>query len=558
MQVSTLGHSGTKPPLTTTETTTQIPPETMKKLTILILMAAALATTSQADVRDRDGIRVILKVNGNVQQVATTLAIPQSRILDTLPQNNLLVASLTWPQIYQALASPRIRQAYYDWPVNLDRTVESTGTDNSRDADSWGLDRIDQRESTLDGKYNMTTSGDGVNAYVIDTGIRTTHKEFEGRASSDWTAYGEDAEDALGHGTHVAGTIGGKSFGVAPKVKLHAIKVLDDSGWGYDSDIISGIEYVAQNAQKPAVANMSLGGTPHELLDNAVRNLVAAGVSVAVAAGNESADASTSSPARVEEALTVGSSDKGDGLSYFSNYGNLVDLFAPGGDITSATADSDEATATWSGTSMAAPHVAGVVALFLENNKNASPDDVASKLLGEATKDSLSEIQADSPNLLLYSLFNQNENQEPEPQPEPEPTPEPEQPENPETPLLPEPEEPIIPEPIVESHEGILKQFRFKKIVKYKADSGFHEGELFGPENTDFDLYFLKRERRAWKILNSSINDDSMEYIGQEIERKGKYLWLGVSFEGKGRYYFDLTKHEQVQFEDPEMPIDFE
>ena len=153
MQVSTLGHSGTKPPLNITETTTQIPPETMKKLTILILIAAAMATTSLADVRDRDGIRVILKVNGDVRQVATTLAIPQSRILETLPQNNLLVANLTWPQIYQALANPRIRQAYYDWPVNLDRTVESTGSDNSRDADSWGLDRIDQRESSLDGKY---------------------------------------------------------------------------------------------------------------------------------------------------------------------------------------------------------------------------------------------------------------------------------------------------------------------------------------------------------------------------------------------------------------------
>ena len=187
---------------------------------------------------------------------------------------------------------------------------------------------------------------------------------------------------------------------------------------------------------------------------------------------------------------------------------------------------------------MASPHVAGVAALFLENNKNASPDEVASKLLEEATKDRLSEIQADSPNLLLYSLFNEIENQEPGPSPAPE------QPENPEVPMPPEPEEPIIPEPIVESYEGILKQWRFKKIVKYKAMSGFHEGELIGPANTDFDLYFLKRERRSWRILNSSINSDSTEYIAQEIEKKGKYLWLGVSFMGKGRYNFTLTKHE--------------
>ena len=452
------------------------------------------------------------------------------------------------------MANPRVRQAYYDWPVNLDRTLDSTNNNVSSEASSWGLDRIDQRGASLDGQYNMTTTGNGVSAYVIDTGIRTSHEQFEGRATSAWTAYGENAEDVLGHGTHVAGTIGGKTFGVAPKVNLFAVKVLDDSGWGYDSDIISGIEYVAQNAQKPAVANMSLGGTPHDLLDNAVRDLVRAGITVSVAAGNETMDASNSSPARVEEALTVGSTEQGDARSYFSNYGKLLDIFAPGSDILSATADSNSSSEAWSGTSMAAPHVAGVVALFLESNKDAGPEEVAEKLVSEATKESLSDIQSESPNLLLYSLFNEAPGEEPDPQPE---EPQPEEPQ-PEEPVAPEPEEPVIAEPIVEFYDGYLKQWRFKKIVKYKSEAGLHEGALFGPENTDFDLYFLKRERRAWRILNSSINIDSNEYISHEITDKGKYLWLGVSFLGKGPYQFELTKHEQMPDEYPETPEGFE
>ncbi len=342
----------------------------MKYLSSILLHAAMLAATVQADVRNRSGIRVILKMNSQAETAGTAAnaaGIPQSRILGTIPKDNLVIAKLTWRQIYSAMSNPNVRQAYYDWPMSLGKTLKTRQV-GGKEAGSWGLDRIDQRASELDGRYNMTTTGEGVNAYIIDTGLRTSHSEFEGRASHAFSAYG-DGSDGNGHGTHVAGTIGGKNYGVAPGAKLHGVKVLSDDGWGYISDIVDGINYVAKNAIKPAVANLSLGGSPHDLLDNAVRDLIQAGVTVAVAAGNESDDASSSSPARVEEALTIGSSEMGDRMSYFSNYGELLDVFAPGSDIVSATADNDNSIASWSGTSMAAPHVAGVAALFLEKNQ---------------------------------------------------------------------------------------------------------------------------------------------------------------------------------------------
>ncbi len=495
----------------------------MKYLASILLLAAMLAASVQADVRNRSGIRVILKMNSQAETAGTAAnaaGIPQSRILGTIPKDNLVIAKLTWRQIYSAMSNPNVRQAYYDWPMSLGKTLKTRQV-GGKDAGSWGLDRIDQRASELDGRYNMTTTGEGVNAYIIDTGLRTSHSEFEGRASHAFSAYG-DGSDGNGHGTHVAGTIGGKNYGVAPGAKLHGVKVLSDDGWGYISDIVDGINYVAKNAIKPAVANLSLGGSPHDLLDNAVRDLIQAGVTVAVAAGNENDDASSSSPARVEEALTIGSSEMGDRMSYFSNYGELLDVFAPGSDVVSATADNDNSIASWSGTSMAAPHVAGVAALFLEN------------LFNEAGEDHKPE--------------------EPEePQPEDPEVPNPDDPEtpNPENPLPEEPEEPEL-EPIVDTYKGIMKQWRFKKIARYKSGPGVHEGVFTGPENTDFDLYLLQRERRSWKILASSFEEGSDEYIAYDLtKKKGKYLWLGVSFLGKGRYELTVSKYEP-------MPDEFE
>ncbi|MFE6133524.1 S8 family peptidase, partial [Streptomyces sp. NPDC056437] len=225
---------------------------------------------------------------------------------------------------------------------------------------SWGLDRVDQADTAGDKKFTYPDSaGEGVTAYVIDTGVRVTHKDFEGRATSGFDAIDNDdnADDGNGHGTHVAGTIAGASHGVAKKAKIVAVRVLDNNGSGTTEQVVAGIDWVTKNHKGPSVANMSLGGGADEALDEAVRKAVAAGVTFAVAAGNESSDAGQGSPSRVTEAITVASSTEEDAQSEFSNFGKVVDIYAPGSDITSAWNDSDEGTKTISGTSMATPHV---------------------------------------------------------------------------------------------------------------------------------------------------------------------------------------------------------
>ena len=273
---------------------------------------------------------------------------------------------------------------------------------------TWGLDRIDQRDRPLNGTYTYETVAANVDVYVIDTGIRATHTEFGGRVSTvGFTAIndGNGTNDCNGHGTHVSGTIGGATYGVAKSVTLHAVRVLDCSGSGSTSGVIAGVDWVTANRTLPAVANMSLGGGASTALDDAVRRSVAAGVTYAIAAGNSNADACSSSPARVSQALTVGSSTSGDVRSSFSNFGTCVDLFAPGSSITSAWNTSDTATNTISGTSMATPHVAGVAALYLANDPGATPSTVHAALVNNASVNKLSSIGTGSPNRLLYSIF---------------------------------------------------------------------------------------------------------------------------------------------------------
>ncbi|MFD9014567.1 S8 family serine peptidase, partial [Streptomyces sp. NPDC059552] len=241
---------------------------------------------------------------------------------------------------------------------------------------SWGLDRIDQTAQAGDKKYDYPdAAGEGVTAYVIDTGVRTTHKDFGGRATSGFDAIDNDdsADDGNGHGTHVAGTIAGTAHGVAKKAKIVAVRVLDDNGSGTTEQVVAGIDWVTQNHKGPSVANMSLGGGADEALDEAVRRAIASGVTFGVAAGNESSDAGQGSPSRVPEAITVASSTIDDEQSSFSNFGSVVDLYAPGSDITSAWNDSDTGTKTISGTSMATPHVVGAAAVYLAGPPRATP-----------------------------------------------------------------------------------------------------------------------------------------------------------------------------------------
>jgi subtilisin family serine protease len=385
----------------------------LKLASLGVAIAAFLAVTAgAADARTEGQARasyiVVLKAaTGDPAAVAAEQAQRFGGDVSHVFSHALRGFSLTLPEAAAAALQrdPRVELVEPDGEVTAD-TVQSNAT--------WGIDRIDQHNLPLSGTFAYNATGAGVKAYIIDTGIRFTHSQFGGRAIKgvDEVTNDGSAADCNGHGTHVAGTVGGSTYGVAKAATLVAVRVLNCNGSGTTSGVIAGVDWVSGNhgSGQPAVANMSLGGGPSTALDTAVRNSINDGVSYAIAAGNGNAfgiaqNACSTSPARVSQAMTISATDRTDTKALWANYGSCVDWFAPGVSITSSWYSSDTATRTISGTSMATPHTAGVAALYLQGNSSASPATVRNALYNASTKGVVKSAGSGSPNALLFTSY---------------------------------------------------------------------------------------------------------------------------------------------------------
>lgn len=412
------------------------------------------------------------------------------------------------------LADPRVEY------VEEDGIAHASAVQNGA---TWGLDRVDQRTLPLNGAYSYSSGASNVHAYIVDTGIRASHSDFGGRVSGGANFINDNwgTGDCAGHGTHVAGTVGGATWGVAKSVRLHPIRVLGCDGSGSWSGIIAGLDWVARYHVKPAVANLSLGGGVSQSVDDAVNRLNASGVTVLVAAGNDNSNACNFSPARAAGAITVGSTTSTDARSSFSNYGSCVNLFGPGSNIRSAWSTGNTVTNVISGTSMATPHVAGAAALYLSSNPSATPGQVRNWLLSNATQGRISGTMG-SPNLMLYagaSTGGDGGNGG---------------------------DGGGAPCTGCAQFSGSLSGTGDADVLPngnyYQSMvSGTHRGWLRGASGTDFDLFLYRWNGSSWVQVAQSDGPSSEEavvYAGSP----GYYYWRAYSHAGSGSYSFWLQR----------------
>lgn len=364
----------------------------------IVLFREGTGNVAQRANQMAQGVRGARGARGNVKHVydgavrGFTLTLP--------PQAN--------PRAIQALQNnPNVALVEQDRMVRVRPNIGWTEirrriTPPDFSTNSWSLDRIDQRYLPLDGEYTYQNNGGGVTVYVIDSGINYSHTDFGGRASFGFDAFGDDGDDCNGHGTHVAATIGGSSWGVAKGVNLVSVRVLGCDNTGPVSDIIAGINWVTANANGPSIANMSLGSSRSTAMDNAIRNSIEAGITYITSAGNLNANACNYSPSRVAEVITVGATADNDSRAWYSNHGSCVDIFAPGNSVVAAWIGSNDATASLDGTSMAAPHVAGTAAILLRRNPGITPSELFTKIIENSTQGIVSNSLSEN-NHLIYS-----------------------------------------------------------------------------------------------------------------------------------------------------------
>lgn len=389
-----------------------------------------------------------------------------------------------------------------------DFVIDVLATQNNPE---WGLDRIDQRERPVNNSYTYGNDGEGVHIYIMDTGIRNSHEEFTGRIGAGYNAVSnEDAADCNGHGTHVASTAAGTTYGVAKKATIHPVKALGCDGTGTGQELVAAINWMQTNAPSGSVVNMSLGAGKSPYLNSLVAGLVTKGVTAVVAAGNDNQNACNVSPASEASAITVGASTQADGRASFSNFGSCVDIFAPGTQTKAAWYTGDSHTRILQGTSMASPHVAGAAALYLKANSGSTPAQVKTGLLSAATSGVLSGVNG-SPNKLLYVKFDS-----PAAQPDTSPQ-------------------------ANETHVGSLtwgaEQEEKIPTVTAPATTG---GTLTGPAWADFDLRLQKFDGRVWRTIARSTGPGSNEQISMPVDA-GKYRWVVTAYTGFGDFSLAQT-----------------